>query len=156
MVQGLVFVGGGWVFWGAHVFVVALQMLVKEVRVHELGVSPSSSTLVDHFSLVEKFMSTDGVETAEVAPLEAEQEVLASGLWSQLEPVDVDVYLVAHDNEGPNPCHRFKNIESVEWDPKSLVVEKCSLTFLSEVLIILLRHEVDDWTSQVHQPYGQK
>jgi len=150
VVQGLVLVGGGWVLRGAHVFVVALEMLVQEVRVHEFGVSPGSSHFVDSLSLVEELVTTDGVESAEVAPLEAEQEVLAVSLWLQFEPVAVDVNLVTHDDEGPHPGQRFKNIESVEWDPESLVVEKCSLTFLSEVLIIILCNKVDDWASQVH------
>ena len=81
---------------------------------------------------------------------------MAVSLWLQFEPVAVDVNLVTHDYEGPYPCQRFKNIEGVEWDPESLVVEICSFTFLSEVLIIILSNKVDNWASQVHQPYRQK
>ena len=80
VVEGLVSVRGRWVLRGAHVFVVALQMLVKEVRVHELGIGPGSRNLVHHFSLVEQLVAADGVEAAEVAPLEAEEEVLPVGL----------------------------------------------------------------------------
>ena len=156
MVEGLVFVGGSWVFGSAHVFVVALEMLVKEMRVHELGVSPGSSAFVDHFSLVEELVAADCVESAEVTPLEAKQEILAAGLGLQFEPETVDIDLVTHHDESPHPGQRFKNIEGIEWDPKPLVVEESSLTFLSQVLIVLLRHEVDDWASQIHQPNGQK
>ena len=108
MVQGLVSVGGGWVLGGAHVLVMTLQVLVQEVRVHELSVSPSSSDLVHHFALVEQLMAADGVESAEVAPLEAEEEVLAVRLWLQLEPVAVYVNLVTHDDECPNPGQSLK------------------------------------------------
>ena len=156
MVQGLVSLGGSWVFWGAHVFVVALQVLVKEVRVHKLGVSPGSSSLVHWFTLVEELVATNGVKTAEVAPLEAEQEVLAVGLWLELEPVTVDVHLITHDDECPNPGQSFEHIETVKWDPKSLIVEVSSLTFLRKVLIVLLRDEVDDGASQIHEPNRQK
>jgi hypothetical protein len=72
VVEGLISLGGGWVLWGAHVFVMALEMLVKEMGVHELSVSPGSSNLVAHFAFVEELVSTNGVKTAEVAPLEAE------------------------------------------------------------------------------------
>ena len=156
MVQGLVSLGGGRVFWGAHILVVALQVLVEEVRVHELGVSPGSSSLVHWFTLVEEFVAANCVQTAEVAPLEAEEEVLAVGLWLELEPVTVDVYLITHDNECPNPGHSLKHIETVKWDPKSLIVEVSSLTFLRKVLIVLLRDEVDDRASQIHEPNRQK
>lgn len=152
MVQGLVSLGGGWVFWGAHVFVMTLKVLIKEVRVHKLGVSPGSGSLVHCFTLVEEFVATNGVETAEVAPLEAEEEVLAVGLWLELEPVTVDVDLVTHDNQCPHPGHSFEHIETVKWDPKSLIVEVSSLTFLRKVLIVLLRDEVDNGASQIHEP----
>jgi hypothetical protein len=155
-VEALILTGSSWVLRGAHVLVVTLEMLVQEVRVHELGVSPSTSHLVYCLPLVEELVTTDGVQTAEVAPLEAEEEVLAVSFGLQFEPVTVDVNMVTHDDESPDPGQRFKNIESIEWDPESLVVEKCSLTFLSEVLIIILCNEVDDWASQVHQPYWQK
>ena len=69
VVEGLVSVGGRWVLRGAHVFVVALQMLVKEVRVHELGIGPGSRNPVHHFSLVEQFVTSDSVEATEVTPL---------------------------------------------------------------------------------------
>jgi hypothetical protein len=155
VVEVLVLAGGGWVFWGAHVFVVALEMLVQEVRVHELGVSPGSNHFVHSLLLVNQFVSSDGIETTEEAPLETEQEVLAVSLWLQFKPVTVDFNLVTHDDKSPNPRQRFKNIECVERDPESLVVEKCSLTFLSEVLIILC-DEFANWTSHVHEPNGQK
>ena len=103
VVQGLVLVSSGWVLGSAHVFVVALEMLVQEVRVHKLGISPGSSYFVECLPLVEELVTTDGVETAEVAPLEAEQEVLSVSLRLQLEPVTVDVNLVTHDDESPYP-----------------------------------------------------
>ena len=53
-------------------------------------------------------MAADGVESAEVAPLEAEEEVLAVRLWLQLEPVAVYVNLVTHDDECPNPGQSLK------------------------------------------------
>jgi len=64
----------------------ALEMFVKEVRVHEFSISPCSSKFVDGFSLMKEFVPTDGIETTEVPPLEAEQEVLSVGLWLELEP----------------------------------------------------------------------
>lgn len=131
VVQGFISSGGSWVFWSAHVFVMSLKVLVKEVRVHEFSVSPSSGNFVDHFSLVEELVPSDSVEATEVAPLKAEQEVLTGGLWLKFEPVAVNINVVAHHDEGPNPSYGFKNIETVKWDPKSFVVEKCSLTFLS-------------------------
>ena len=79
-VEALILTGSSWVFWGAHVFVVTLEMLVQEVGVHELSVSPSTSHLIYCLSLVEELVTTDGVQTAEVAPLEAEEEVLAVSL----------------------------------------------------------------------------
>lgn len=81
---------------------------------------------------------------------------MASGLGLQLEPVTVNVNLVTHYDKGPDPGDSFKQVETVKWDPKSLVVEVCSLTFLRKVLIVLLSHEVDDRTSQIHEPYGQQ
>lgn len=71
-VEGLVSIGGGWVLWGAHILVVALKVLVQEVRVHELSVNPGSGKLVEPLAFVEELVSADGVESAEVAPLEAE------------------------------------------------------------------------------------
>ena len=134
----------------------ALKVLIEEMRVHEFGVNPGSGSFVEHLTFVEEFVTTDGVESTEVAPLEAEQEVLAVGLWLQLEPVTVNVYLVTHDDEGPDPGQSFKHVETVKWDPKSLIVEESSLTFLCKVLIVLLSHEVDDRTSQIHEPYRQQ
>lgn len=72
VVQGLVSVGSCWIFWGAHILVMALEVLIEEVRVHELGVSPGSRSLVEPFTLVEELMAANGVEAAEVSPLEAE------------------------------------------------------------------------------------
>lgn len=69
-------------------------MLIKEMRVHELCVSPGSSQFVDGFFFVKKLMSTDSIEPAEIAPLKTEKEVLAISLWFDLEPVTVDVHLV--------------------------------------------------------------
>lgn len=103
MVDAFVSVGCGWVLWGAHVFVVALQVLVKEVRVHKFGICPCSSNFVDHFSLVEEFVASNSIEPAEVTPLQAEEEILAVGLWLQFEPVTVDVDLVGHYDQGPEP-----------------------------------------------------
>ena len=73
---------------------VTLKMLIKEMRVHELSVSPSSRKFVDSFSLVHKLVSANSVESAEVSPLETEQEVLTISFWLQLEPVTVDVHLI--------------------------------------------------------------
>lgn len=156
MVQGLVSLSGCWVFRGAHVLVVPLQVLVEEVRVHKLGVSPGSSSFIHWFTLVEQLVAANSVKTAEVTPLEAEEEVLAVSLWLELEPVTVDVYLITHDNECPNPGQSFEHIETVKWDPKSLIVEVSSLTFLRKVLIVLLGDEVDDGASQIHEPNRQK
>ena len=156
MVETLISLGGSWILWSAHVFVVALEMLVEEVRVHKFGVSPSSGNFVDHFSLVEELVTSDGVKAAEVAPLQAEEEVLDVGLWLQLEPVTVNVHLITHDDEGPNPGHRLKNVETVKWDPESFVHEEGSLTFLRQVLVVFLREQIDYWASQVHEPDWQE
>jgi len=106
-------------------------VLVEEVRVHEFGIGPGSRSFVEPLPLVKQFVASDGVESAEVSPLEAEQEVLSVGLRLKFEPITVNIHLVAHDDEGPNPGKGLQQIETVKWDPKSLVVEICSLTFLS-------------------------
>lgn len=152
MVEGLVSLGSSWVFWGAHILVMTLKVLIQEVRVHEFGVSPGSGSFVDHLTFVEELVTSNSVKSTKVAPLKAEQEVLAVGLWLQLEPVTVNINLITHDDESPDPSQSFKHVETVKWDPKSLIVEESSLTFLSKVLIVLLGHEVDDWASQIHEP----
>jgi hypothetical protein len=80
-----------------------LQVLIQEVRVHELGVSPGAAHLIDHFFLVEELVATNGVQAAEVTPLEAEKEVLSACFWAKLEPVAIYFHLVTHDDEGPHP-----------------------------------------------------
>jgi len=78
--------------------VMTFDMLVEEVRVHELGVSPGSKVLVEPFFLVEELMTVDGVQSSEVSPGESEHKVLEGGLWFHLEPVVVNGYLVTHND----------------------------------------------------------
>jgi hypothetical protein len=47
----------------------SLKMLIKEMAIHELGICPSSSEFIDGFSLVKKFMTSNSIETTEIAPL---------------------------------------------------------------------------------------
>jgi len=121
---------------------VTLNMLVKEVRVHELCVSPSSRQFVYSFSFVHKLVTTNSIEATEVSPLEAEEEVLSIGFWFKLEPVTVNVHLVRHDDKCPQPGQSFKNVESIKWGPESLVVQVSSLAFLGEVLVVFRSNEV--------------
>lgn len=113
VVQRLVSTGSCWVLWGAHVLVMALKMLVQKVRVHKFSVSPGAGGFVEPFPLVKELMAANSVESAEVSPLKAEKEVLSVGLWLQLEPVTVNVYLITHDDECPNPCQSLQQIETV-------------------------------------------
>jgi hypothetical protein len=101
------------------------------VRIHEFGIRPGSRSFVEPLALVQQFVASNGVESAEVSPLKAEQEVLSVGLRLKFEPVTVNVHLVTHDDQGPNPGNGLQQVETVKRDPKSLVVEICSLTFLS-------------------------
>jgi len=109
----------------------SLNVLVKEMRVHEFCVTPSSNDLVISLFLVHELVSTNGVEATEVSPLECEKEILCGCLRLQLEPETVWVDFVTDNDEGPYPSYGLNKVESVKWQPKSLVVEISLLTLLS-------------------------
>ena len=134
----------------------ALNVLVKEVGIEELSIGPCSNDLVVSLPLVEEFMATDGIETTEHAPVEDKEEVLPIGLWSQLEPMVINIHLVTHNNQRPYPCQRFKSIINVQWDPKSLVIVEYPLTSQRKVLIIGTTTKKVQNRKQKDKPEGQQ
>ena len=134
----------------------ALDVLIKEVGVEKLSIGPCAKHLVVSLPLVQEFMAPDGIETAEHAPVEHKQEVLPIGLRFKLEPVVINVDLITHDNQRPNPCQRFKSVKHVEGDPKSLVIVENSLTFQRKVLIVTHTEKEVYYGRQIDKPEGQQ
>lgn len=82
---------------------VSLDMLIKEMRIAELGVWHGSENFMDSFPSMNELMASNGVDSIEVSPLQTEEEILPASFWFQLEPVHIDIDFVTHDNKSPNP-----------------------------------------------------
>lgn len=76
----------------------SLDVLIKEMRVTELGIWHCSKNFVDSFSSMNEFVSSNGIDSIKVSPLQTEEEILPASLWLQLEPVHIDIDFVTHDD----------------------------------------------------------
>lgn len=81
----------------------SLDVLIKEMRITELGIWHCSENFVDGFPSMDELMTSNGVNSIEVSPLQAEQEILPASFWFQLEPVHINIDFVTQDNKSPNP-----------------------------------------------------
>lgn len=100
----------------------SLDVLIEEMRITELGIWHSSKNFVNGFSSMDELMTSNGVNSIEVSPLQTEEEILPASLWFQLEPVHIDINFVAHDNKSPNPGDSLQKVEDVERNQESFIV----------------------------------
>jgi len=139
-------VGRAWVIWSCHIFMMTVNVLLKEVRVHELCVGKSAKQLVVPFTLVNEFMSYDGIESGEVTKDESKLEPLSQGVrLDTVEPGTFNVYRVTADHEGPDPNDTFQSNVGVKWIVKPLVFEEGLFTILVEIFIFLLSEMIFQW-----------
>jgi hypothetical protein len=106
------------------------NVLIKEMRIAELSVAPSSKTFVIPLSLVKKFMSNNSTHSSEESENESKLDVLAICLWFGLEPSIRKVNLVTDNDQGPHPRDGLNKGIGIQWKPESLVVSPSCLDFL--------------------------
>jgi|TARA_B110001450_G_scaffold159384_1_gene148654 hypothetical protein len=103
VVQILVLLRSRWIDWGTQCFMVTTDVLIKEMRVAELGIAPGAETFVVPFFLVKKLMSNDSTHSSKEAEDEGELEILSVGFWFSLEPCIWKIDLITDHNQGPYP-----------------------------------------------------
>ena len=114
--------GGSWIFERTNCLVMALEMFVDELRVHELTRRPYANNLVVQFFMMDQFVSYDGVDGTEEAHYKGEPKVITPSLWlGHLEKPSLWIDLIAHDDKRPNPCKSLKHNKELKWNVKPLI-----------------------------------
>ena len=128
--------GGTYVIHCPNRFVVAGDVVVKEMGVEELGEGPSSNGFVEWFSLVNQFMAANGTDSGEEAPLECECDVSESGADVRVEPRQINVNPITADNERPQPSEGLQADKGNQRDVKPVILQELPLALLRQVALV--------------------
>ena len=106
----------GWVIWRRDCSVVALDVLVEEVRVEELRVSERTDDFVVAIFAVQQLVARNGVQAGEETEYGREYVVLDPGLRLGPEEPRLRLAFNTEHRQGPDPQQRLNPNEDLDGD----------------------------------------